>query len=392
MFLVNKISLTLFNLLWIWETNSYRIGSRCGFPGLPHVTKIEPEKNIYEDGEEITYRCPSDKIYLKTQVKKCVAGVWTGHRSTCGYFIRNQLIRVKITDNNSGEVVFEGETSNYTALDFPASFYNGRGTALTIKEAHKPHKWYFNFSNPMSFDFFLLNVRIPESVPHTSSTISQIDAIRVKSVHVINEPHRNCTIDFSTLNKSSKIFWFWCTVNDSKTSDEPVSISFITSAAQTIAILGLHQVYFTKLQYCGQPPVPLLTKYVSDNEESEQIKCDPKVAINANENQLNSFKDVDRFHSCIDNQYWAGNPKCLPKMFCQLNYNELTEEISSVQNAYTFNETKWYAIEGTVVEYKCKTGFDLVTNSKRTCLHNSTWDQNDSICYDLKSNGSKEKS
>jgi hypothetical protein len=247
----------------------------------------------------------------------------------------------------------------------------------------------------MSFDFFLLNVRIPKSIPLTSSTINQIDAIRVKSVHIINEPHRNCTIDFSTLDRSAKKFWFWCTVNDGKTSEEPISISFMTSAAQPIAILGLYQVYFTKLQYCGQPQVPLLAQHVSDNEEFAQVQCDPKVAIDANQNQLspqNSFKDVDRFHSCIDDQYWAGNPKCLPKMFCQLNYNKLTEEISSVQNAYIVNETKWYAIEGTVVEYKCKTGFDLVTNSKRTCLHNSTWDQNDSICSDLESDGSKEKS
>jgi hypothetical protein len=334
-------------------------------------------------------------VYLKTQVKKCVAGVWTGHRSTCGYYLINQLIRVKIVDNNSGEVVFEGKTSSYMASDFPTSFYDSRGTAVTIKEAHKPHKWYFNFSNPMSFDFFLLNIRIPESIPDTSSTISQIDAIRVKSVHIINEPHRNCTIDFSTLDRSSKIFWFWCTVNDSITSDEPVSISLITSAAQPIAILGLHQIYFTKLQYCGQPQVPLLAKHASDNEEFKQIQCDPKVAIDANENQLSSeisFKDVDRFHSCVDDEHWAGSPKCLPKMFCQLNYNELTEEISSVENAYIFNETKWYAIEGTVVEYKCKTGFNLLTNSKRTCLQNSRWDQNDSICFDLKSDASKEKS
>jgi hypothetical protein len=395
MFSINKISLILFYLLCVCETNSYRIGSKCGFPGLPHETKIEPEKNIYEDGEEVTYKCPDDKIYLKTQVKKCVAGVWTGHRSTCGYFLRNQLMRVKIIDNNSGEVVFEGETSNYTASGFPASFYNSRGTAVTIKEAHKPHKWYFNFSNPMSFDFFLLNIRIPKSIPLTSSAINQIDAIRVKSVHIINEPHRNCTIDFSTLDRSSKIFWFWCTVNDSITSDEPISISLITSAAQPITILGLHQIYFTKLQYCGQPQVPLLAKHVSDNEEFKQIQCDPKVAIDANENQLSSkivFKDFDRFHSCVDDEYWAGNPKCLPKMFCHLNYNELTEEISSVENAYIFNETKWYAIEGTVVEYKCKTGFNLVTNSKRTCLQNSRWDQNDSTCFDLKSDGSKEKS
>ena len=249
-----------------------------------------------------------------------------------------------------------------------------------------PHKWYLNFSHPMSFDFFLLNVRIPETTPQTSVTINTINSIRVNSVHILNEPHRNCTIDFSTRSGSAKIFWFWCTVNGIRASEEPISISFITTATKAIDVIGLHQVYFTKLQYCGGPQIPLLTKYVISDTEYQQIQCDPKVAINANHNQMLSkliLENDEQFMNCVDNEYWAGNPKCLPKMYCEIDFNELTEEISSVQNAYIFNETKWFAIEGTVVEYKCKSGFQLVANSKRTCLHDSTWDQNGSVCKEV---------
>ena len=322
-------------------------------------------------------------------MKKCVAGVWIGQRSTCGYFIRNQLINVQIIDINTNQTVFAGETSNYTASNFPASFYDNKGSTVTISEAHKPHKWYLNFSNPISFDFFLFNVRIPKTKAHMSANIDSINTIRVKSVHILNDPNRNCMIDYLTRVRSSKIFWFWCSISENKSSYEPISISLITSALQPIQTLGLHQVYFTKLQYCGEPQVPLLTQHVPNNEEHEQIQCDPSVAVKADlDEQLSEVKyeDEDRLMSCVDNEYWAGNPKCLPKLFCELDLNELSEEIKSVKDAYIFNRTKWFAIEGTVVEFVCKTGFELVQNSKRTCLHNSTWDQNGSICKKVSNN------
>ncbi|CAG2174256.1 unnamed protein product [Oppiella nova] len=52
----------------------------------------------------------------------------------------------------------------------------------------------------------------------------------------------------------------------------------------------------------------------------------------------------------------------------------------SVKNAYIFDTNKWYAIEGTAVSYRCKPGFRFVTDSFRTCLYNSTWDQTVPVC------------
>jgi len=229
-----------------------------------------------------------------------------------------------------------------------------------------------------------------------SQTINQIDSIRVKSVHIVNEPNRSCTIDFSTRDKFAKIFWFWCTPSEQKTfSNESVSISIITSSSKPIDIIGLHQVYFTKLHYCGQPQIPLLAQYVANSEENERIVCDPKVAINAD--VIQNDTDINLNHnnhlmSCIDDEYWAGNPRCLPKMFCELELTESSEEIISVQNAFIFNQTKWFAIEGTIIEFKCKKGFNFVTNSKRTCLHNSTWDQSGPICTEVDDNQSEQDS
>ncbi|CAG2175845.1 unnamed protein product [Oppiella nova] len=47
----------------------------------------------------------------------------------------------------------------------------------------------------------------------------------------------------------------------------------------------------------------------------------------------------------------------------------------SVKNAYIFDTNKWYAIEGTSVSFRCKPGFEFVTDPFRTCLDNSKWDQ-----------------
>ncbi|CAG2167639.1 unnamed protein product, partial [Oppiella nova] len=59
---------------------------------LPHDTRIDPKKTDYQDGDEVTYSCPYDKLYSKTQTMRCMSGVWVGTRSTCGYYIKNQLI------------------------------------------------------------------------------------------------------------------------------------------------------------------------------------------------------------------------------------------------------------------------------------------------------------
>ena len=87
---------------------------------------------------------------------------------------------------------------------------------------------------------------------------------------------------------------------------------------------------------------------------------------------------------CVDDEYWAGYPKCVPKLYCKVEFNEVSEEIMSVKNAYIFDTNKWYAIEGTSISFRCKPGFEFVSDSFRTCLHNSTWDQTAPVCREIR--------
>ena len=384
--LIKRLGYTFlfFNCLAIFKCLLfYRIGSRCGFPGLPHETKIEPQKTVYEDGEEIRYSCPSDKIYVKTQIKRCVSGQWIGSRSTCGNFIRNQLTKVRVIDLSDNQTVIDMNTSNYTDEEYPVAYYDGKGTGLVIQEPHRPHEWFFEFANGLFFDFFLLNVRIPKTRIAAKVAINEIDSIKVKDVIVLSEGNRTCAFDFTTRQKWAKIFWFWCSEILIENVDKPLAISFVTYANQKMESIGLHQVYLTKLQYCGHPSVPLLTQYVPQNEE---IQCDPEMAVevhntrNSSEEMLFKMSEYES-SDCIDNPYWAGNPKCIPKSYCPLNYDNSTEEISSVRNAYIFSDTVWYAIEGTAIIFKCKPGNEFVMDSVRNCQYNSSWDQSGPICH-----------
>ena len=367
----------------------YQISGKCGFPGLPHDTKIEPQKKtVYEEGEEVRYSCSGDKLYVKTQVKKCVRGEWVGPRSTCGNFIRNQIIRVKVIDLDNNQTIIDKDSSKITDDEYPVSYYDVKGIQIVVEKPHKPHKWFFQFENPVLFDFFLLNMRTPRS-----SQVIDIDGIRVRDVVVLNEDNRTCSLDFKTRqNKYAKVFWFWCT--ESKVTEDSqndnLTISFITYSNQEMKSVGLHQVYLTKLKYCGHPPIPLFAKYLPNIEEGHQIVCDPEVSLdiktidNSSDLALPNSMNED-YSDCIDNQYWAGNPKCVPKVFCKLNHNETSETIVSVKNAYILKDEEWMAIDSTIVHFKCNPGFEFAGDSVRTCIAcpqcvNATWDQPGPIC------------
>ena len=56
---------------------------------------------------------------------------------------------------------------------------------------------------------------------------------------------------------------------------------------------------------------------------------------------------------------WKGSyPECIPKTYCQTEEEEKNEinpnyNIIRFENVYYFNESKWYAIDGTTVTYQC---------------------------------------
>ena len=72
----------------IWMDSGQMIWSlvfraNCGFPGKPYRANITPEeKMVYEDGEEISYKCTD--FWAQPQTRKCVNGAWIGPPARCG--------------------------------------------------------------------------------------------------------------------------------------------------------------------------------------------------------------------------------------------------------------------------------------------------------------------
>ncbi|CAG2105949.1 unnamed protein product [Medioppia subpectinata] len=370
------------------KTGCYRVGSRCGHPGLPHNTNINLEKHVYEDGEEVQYSCPSDQFYRKKQIKKCVSGEWTGGRSTCGLYIKNQLMRVKVVNLQTNKTVVNVDTSNYKNDRNYVSFQDESGTAVSIRDAHEPHEWHLQFANVVRIDLINIYLKIPSAV-FEASIHDEIDFMRFRDMRVDSEHNRTCALDFHTLLVDGKIesnlklkrfFWFWCTASKGPPNNT-LSIRFTTyGTPRAVKAIGLNRVYLTQLRYCGYPTVPLFTNYVLKDNKKDRLECDPEVAYDITNTSDMILSETKTTNDCEVNEYWSGRPQCVPKMFCKLQLNNESEEISSVKNAYIFNESKWYAIEGTHVYYRCKTGYELLSESLRTCGYNSTWDQKTTVC------------
>ena len=77
--------LLLFVILNIFYLNSQsqEVSGRCGFPGKPYMSKLEPDNKLYyEEGDEVEYECIEYWFY--TQRRKCKNGRWTGNSPRCG--------------------------------------------------------------------------------------------------------------------------------------------------------------------------------------------------------------------------------------------------------------------------------------------------------------------
>ena len=144
MSLYNNKNINIYLILYLnvfYSYNCQYIHSRCGYPGLPHNTRIDPKKTDYQDGDEVTYSCPYDKLYSKTQTMRCMSGVWVGTRSTCGHYIKNQLISVKVINLLNNSTVVDMNTSVNSNSAYPVLYYDGKGAAVQVPEPHVLYKW-----------------------------------------------------------------------------------------------------------------------------------------------------------------------------------------------------------------------------------------------------------
>ena len=67
---------------------SLQIRSSCGHPGLPPdgvIYQVDSDRNRFNDGEVVRYRC-SPEFYTHKQTRKCVSGRWVGKTARCGNY------------------------------------------------------------------------------------------------------------------------------------------------------------------------------------------------------------------------------------------------------------------------------------------------------------------
>ena len=86
--------------------------------------------------------------------------------------------------------------------------------------------------------------------------------------------------------------------------------------------------------------------------------------------------------NCTDKEHWSGYPECVPKQICILQYNNTSESIVNVKNAFIINDTNWLAINGTTVHFQCNEGFVFFNKSVLTC-NNGTWDLPTTVCIPI---------
>lgn len=61
----------------------YSLDGFCGKPGLPHLSKIIPNKESYSENETLFFQCDNKYIDLN-QTKQCMKGKWFGNTPICG--------------------------------------------------------------------------------------------------------------------------------------------------------------------------------------------------------------------------------------------------------------------------------------------------------------------
>ena len=75
-------SLIIFSSFFICLAKTYEINGFCGRPERPYKSRLIPDKDLYGEGEEVSYQC--DQYWNHLQKKKCVRGQWTGMQFRCG--------------------------------------------------------------------------------------------------------------------------------------------------------------------------------------------------------------------------------------------------------------------------------------------------------------------
>lgn len=110
---------------------------------------------------------------------------------------------------------------------------------------------------------------------------------------------------------------------------------------------------------CGVPEIPygVSARLIKENQMYE-LYCNKSTFVNTTQTSLTQIR-------CSSDALWHGNyPECEPRKSCD-NSKTITNPVTnmgktlieSIENVYFFNESHWYAIEGSLIHYDCNQYF-----------------------------------
>ncbi|CAG2110691.1 unnamed protein product, partial [Medioppia subpectinata] len=383
------------------------LNGKCGYPGKPYRAKLEPDNKLqYDEGEEVSYQCVDFWSFIKT--RRCEKGRWTGEQARCGDFVNKTILMrdSRLEDITDGPPVLVFEYLNMTLIErkwkHPNAFTSNRfpKARLRVTDTRK-YKWSFNFTVPtvklfvrISFNFINFTQLSPKDKENFSFNVSMEVS-----------PYRKCR-----LNHQSGDIWresgnklendFICDTDSHEdtrldVADPPNYMVLETQAShplhhELIAVF-LGKSYGTEDEpLCGDPEI------MSGQVSRFNVQFRDYSIVCRND----KFKYISTYnpdlpgtptHSmkCQPDMKWKGSyPDCIPLKPCPLNdllkglqFNQTV--ITSLDKLYFFNESEYYAIEGSEVNYGCSNPSNdiLVGKESRLCMKSGVWMGAEPYCY-----------
>ncbi len=102
---------------------------------------------------------------------------------------------------------------------------------------------------------------------------------------------------------------------------------------------------------CGVPEIPYGVNARAIKEyQTYELYCDEPNFVNTTQISLTRIE-------CSSDSLWHGiYPKCMPKNSCDNSFTIKKMEntlIESIDNVYFHNDSFWFAIEGSIINYNC---------------------------------------
>ena len=309
-----------------------------------------------------------------------------------------------ISDRNKPILKFEHldmEITN-TTWKYPNSFTSNRFKKARLRVFDsRPYRWSFKFTGPtvkllarISFNF----------INYTLLTQEERDNF-VFNISIYVSPHRKCVLknqgddkwresgrkmdnDFICDSLSSEDF--------KKDNENPGDYLVMETQSSVDIPHDLIVVCFGKPYgtveepFCGDPESSI-SHHTRFNVQFKDygISCKgDKFKYVSKENDVTPGTYLHGL-KCREDMKWIGSyPECIPLKPCSIDKlmissNSTQTVITSFDGLYFFNQTQYYAMEGTVVNYGCSNPSQdlLVGKESRHCLKSGIWSGTEPYCY-----------